>query len=87
MTFRRATALILSLLLAPAYAAETFTFGAIADCQYCDADTAGVRQYRDSPAKLRAAVDHLNTLDLEFTVHLGDFIDKDWESLTWSARS
>ncbi|MBX3178264.1 MAG: hypothetical protein KF886_12955 [Candidatus Hydrogenedentes bacterium] len=80
MTFRRATALILSLLLAPAYAAETFTFGAIADCQYCDADTAGVRQYRDSPAKLRAAVDHLNTLDLEFTVHLGDFIDKDWES-------
>ena len=60
--------------------AKTFTFGAIADCQYCDADTGGARFYRDSPKKLEEAVTQLNTLDLEFTVHLGDFIDKGWES-------
>jgi hypothetical protein len=35
--------------------------------------------YRRSPGKLRAAVDHFNTLDLDHVVHLGDFIDKDWE--------
>ncbi len=69
----------LATLSAPADDAP-FTFGAIADCQYCDADTGGVRFYRNSPAKLEAAVKHLNTLDLKFTVHLGDFIDKDWES-------
>ena len=60
--------------------AAPFTIGVIADCQYCDADTAGARQYRNSPAKLQACVEDLNTKDLEFTVHLGDFIDKDWES-------
>ena len=60
--------------------AEPFSFGVIADCQYCDANTGGVRQYRDSPAKLRASVDQLNQEDIEFSVHLGDFIDKDWKS-------
>lgn len=76
------SALLIALAALPALATEPtpFTFGAIADCQYCDQDTGGVRFYRDSPAKLQAAVEHLNTLDLEFTVHLGDFIDKDWES-------
>jgi manganese-dependent ADP-ribose/CDP-alcohol diphosphatase len=69
-----------SALAAPAQENSTFTLGVIADCQYCDADTGGVRFYRDSPAKLQACVDHLNTLDLDFTVHLGDFIDKNWES-------
>ena len=59
---------------------EPFSFGVIADCQYSDHKTSGVRQYRDSPEKLQASVDQLNTLDLEFTVHLGDFIDKDWAS-------
>ncbi len=59
---------------------STFDFGVIADCQYCDGDTAGVRHYRNSPDKLRACVEQLNTFDLAFTVHLGDFIDRDWES-------
>ena len=36
------------------------TFGAIADCQYCDGPLKGVRYYRDSPAKLRAAVAELD---------------------------
>lgn len=82
MLFRTSLPLFLALAVSPVFAAEptSFTFGAIADCQYCDADTGGVREYRMSPEKLQAAVNDLNTKDLEFTVHLGDFIDKDWES-------
>jgi manganese-dependent ADP-ribose/CDP-alcohol diphosphatase len=57
-----------------------FSFGVIADSQYCNVETTGVRHYKDSPAKLRACVDQLNMMDLDFSVHLGDFIDKDWES-------
>ena len=59
---------------------ESFSFGVIADCQYCNAENAGVRNYSISDAKLKKCVHHLNTLDLEFTIHLGDFIDRDWES-------
>jgi len=58
----------------------SFSFGIIADCQYCNAKTAGDRNYAISDQKLEQCVHHLNTLDLEFTIHLGDFIDKDWES-------
>jgi len=56
-----------------------FAFGAIADCQYCDCDGTR-RQYRLSPDKLMNCVEDLNTKDLTHVVHLGDFIDKDWES-------
>lgn len=56
-----------------------FSFGAIADCQYCDGDSER-RRYRLSPEKLQKCVDHLNTVELSFVVHLGDFIDKHWES-------
>ena len=83
MKFRALLLSLCAFLIAvvPAGADKTsFTFGAIADCQYCDGDTAGARQYRNSPAKLQKAVEHLNTMDLEFTVHLGDFIDRDWAS-------
>ncbi len=60
--------------------AEPFSFGVVADCQFCDGDTSGVRNYRESPKKLEACVSELNTHPLTFTVHLGDFIDRDWES-------
>ncbi len=53
-----------------------FRFGAVADCQYCNA-TSKVRKYSQSPAKLTACVEHYNKLDLAFVVHLGDFIDRD----------
>ncbi|MBN12221.1 MAG: hypothetical protein CMI17_04355 [Opitutaceae bacterium] len=56
-----------------------FKFGAIADRQYCDCDGTR-RQYRLSPDKLMSCVKDLNTKDLTHVVHLGDFIDKDWES-------
>lgn len=52
----------------------------IADCQYADADSRGARLYRLAPAKLQEAVDTLAPLAPDAVVHLGDFIDKDWES-------
>ena len=55
-------------------------FGVIADCQYCKEEGTGVRKYNKSDAKLAACVNHLNTLELDYTIHLGDFIDRDWES-------
>ena len=65
----------------PAYTpVGTFKIGAIADCQYADSDDNGERKYRGSPAKLKEAVGVLNEFDLEFVLHLGDFIDRDWES-------
>jgi len=57
-----------------------FSFGIIADCQYCNYPTAGVREYAMSNNKLEECVTHFNTLDLTYTIHLGDFIDRDWES-------
>ena len=56
-----------------------FRFGAVADCQYCK-ETSAVRKYNLSPQKLTACVEHYNKLDLAFVVHLGDFIDRDFES-------
>ncbi len=56
-----------------------FRFGAVADCQYCKA-TSKVRKYSLSPEKLTACVEHYNKQELSFVVHLGDFIDRDFES-------
>ena len=56
---------------------ESITFGALADCQYADVPTEGVREYRLSVAKLRDCVEHLNELELAFVLHLGDSIDRD----------
>ncbi|MBT5185312.1 MAG: hypothetical protein HOH19_07600 [Kordiimonadaceae bacterium] len=57
-----------------------FSIGAIADCQFADQDYVGKRYYRQSPAKLNKAVIHLNKLNLDYVVHLGDFIDTDFQS-------
>ena len=59
-----------------------FSFGVIADCQYCNIPVTkdAKRQYPLSREKLAKCVAHLNRLDLEFVVHLGDFIDKDYSS-------
>ncbi len=61
-------------------AEQYFSFGVIADCQYCNEVGTGVRKYDQSDTKLEQCVTHLNTMNLAYTVHLGDFIDKDWES-------
>ena len=65
------------------------SFGIVADCQYADADDSeGIirgtdkrfyNRYRLSPRKLEEAVETFNEHDLEFTVHLGDFIDRNLE--------
>ena len=61
-------------------------FGVMADCQYADVDntTAIVpntnhlydNRYRLGIGKLRQAVDAFNEYDLDFVIHLGDFIDR-----------
>ena len=56
-----------------------FRFGAVADCQYCS-KTSLIRKYNLSPQKLTTCVEHYNKLNLAFVVHLGDFIDRDFES-------
>jgi len=56
------------------------TFATIADVQYRDGPTKGTRFYRESLAKLDACVADLNTHELDFVVHLGDFIDGDFTS-------
>ncbi|MDF1862333.1 MAG: metallophosphoesterase [Verrucomicrobiales bacterium] len=60
--------------------APVFSFGLMADCQYVDAETRGTRFYRESPRKLAEAIGELNQKDLAFTFHVGDFIDREFES-------
>lgn len=57
-----------------------FTFGLIADVQYCDCEPAGSRFYRSSLIKLREAVASLGNDSVDFLVNLGDLIDRDVES-------
>ncbi len=58
----------------------TFSFGLIADCQYCADPGSGERKYAMSEEKLEQCVNHFNTMSLEYVVHLGDFIDRDYKS-------
>lgn len=57
-----------------------FSFGVITDVQYYDGETAGTRHYRSSPAKLSAITDSLNQQNVDFVIHLGDLIDRNFES-------
>ena len=68
-------------LLSRVPASHQVRFGAIADCQYADADTRGKRHYRLAAKKLEQAVEAFNADDgLDFVIHLGDFIDRDFKS-------
>jgi manganese-dependent ADP-ribose/CDP-alcohol diphosphatase len=58
-----------------AASAPLFGFGVIADVQYRDGDPSGTRFYRESSAKLAAAVERFNELRPAFVVQLGDLID------------
>ncbi len=57
-----------------------FEIGVIADCQYCNCEPTDVRFYKKAPARLKQAVTELNTHTLDYTIHLGDFIDRDFNS-------
>jgi manganese-dependent ADP-ribose/CDP-alcohol diphosphatase len=61
---------------------RSFQFGVVADAQYCDYPDAGTRHYRASLGKLREAAETFNGLDLDFTIHLGDIIDRDPRSFS-----
>jgi manganese-dependent ADP-ribose/CDP-alcohol diphosphatase len=58
-----------------------FSFGVIADVQYCDCPLSKnysgteTRDYRGSLDQLAAAVDHWNGTDISFVAQLGDLID------------
>lgn len=54
--------------------------GLAADAQYADIEAKGTRFYRASIRKLAEAVEHFNSLSPDFSVHLGDLIDRDWNS-------
>ena len=57
-----------------------FSFGAIADCQYCTEPNQGSTHYSLSAGKLEECIQELNTHDLKFVIHLGDFIDRNYAS-------
>jgi manganese-dependent ADP-ribose/CDP-alcohol diphosphatase len=50
--------------------------GLVADPQYADIEHIGTRFYRESIAKLGTAIEHFNTLELDFCVNAGDAIDR-----------
>src|SRR5690554_695674 len=56
-------------------------FGLIADVQYCDCETNGSRFYRNSLSKLESAVVDLNKQEVQFTINLGDLVDRNPEDL------
>lgn len=60
--------------------APLLSFGLITDVQYADIEPAGERHFRESLPKLEAAVAWLSGKELPFTLHLGDFIDRDFRS-------
>ena len=57
-----------------------FSFGLIADVQYCDCNTTGTRYYRSSKAKLTDAINVFKSNSVSFLVNLGDMIDRNFES-------
>ncbi|MEN8878855.1 MAG: metallophosphoesterase [Polaribacter sp.] len=58
-----------------------FKIGIISDCQYCNCEIKWDRYYKKSPKRLKEAVKELNKDSLQYTIHLGDFIDKNIKSL------
>jgi manganese-dependent ADP-ribose/CDP-alcohol diphosphatase len=59
----------------------SFKIGVISDCQYCDCNVKWDRYYKKAPQRLEEAITVLNKDSITYTIHLGDFIDKNFESL------
>ncbi|NMC40497.1 MAG: hypothetical protein GYA43_04890 [Bacteroidales bacterium] len=57
-----------------------FSFGVIADVQYCDCEPSGTRYYKASLQKLGEALRTFEEENVEFIVNLGDLIDRDFNS-------
>ncbi|MCW8833837.1 MAG: metallophosphoesterase, partial [Colwellia sp.] len=56
------------------------SIGIIADCQYHHREHKRERYYNLSATKLEQAVHALNEHSIDWSIHLGDFIDKDYQS-------
>jgi manganese-dependent ADP-ribose/CDP-alcohol diphosphatase len=61
-------------------AAPLYSFGVLADVQYCDCSNNGPRHYSSSLKKLHEAVRVFNQEQVKFVISLGDFIDRDAQS-------
>jgi manganese-dependent ADP-ribose/CDP-alcohol diphosphatase len=75
--------LVLELLCSPPNLwaqAPSLSIGLITDCQYCNDPGEGIRKYSLSRHKLSECVHHFNALPLDYVIHLGDFIDRDFAS-------
>ena len=55
-------------------------FGLLTDSHYADREPVGTRFYRDSIPKMQEAIEELNSQNLDFIIHLGDFKDQDTEA-------
>ena len=67
--------------VAPApHSNAAFSFGLVADVQYWDGPAHGTRYYADSTTKLAEAAGTINAAQVDFTVQLGDLIDRDMAS-------
>ncbi len=56
--------------------AQLVRFGMVTDSHYADTPTLGTRFYRNSKAKMAAAVELMNAQQVDFVVELGDFKDQ-----------
>lgn len=54
--------------------------GILSDCQYCNCETEGIRNYMLSLSKLDSCIKVFNTLSLDAIFHLGDMIDHGYRS-------
>lgn len=75
------TIILLSIISCAKTEYAAFKIGVIADCQYCNCEVKWDRYYKKAPQRLKQAVTTLNKDSLTYTIHLGDFIDKDFKSL------
>ncbi|MCU0454726.1 MAG: metallophosphoesterase [Bacteroidales bacterium] len=57
-----------------------FSFGIVADVQYCDCSPEGTRYYNLSKEKLQEAVGVFRNDSVSFVINLGDLIDRGYES-------
>jgi hypothetical protein len=55
--------------------AQGIRFGLFTDSHWADKATSGTRYYRDTPTKMKIALDTFQAHTLPFMVHLGDVID------------
>lgn len=76
-------AILLFMLMTPFLAraqVPQLRIGLLADIQYCACETAGTREYSKSTVKLDEAIKVINSAEVDFTVEVGDMIDRDFIS-------